>query len=275
MTDFSLFSENPLLLYVLIAIISLIVGSFLNVVIYRLPLVLREQYNPGNSTASSLSLVHPRSHCPHCGQTLRVIDNIPIISYLLLRGKCAFCKAKIHYHYPLVEMLSLVLSLAVVGHWGFNFTAVAGLIFTWTLIGLTVIDLQKMILPDEMTLGLLWTGMLLSLNKTFSDPASAIIGVISGYGFFWMLNHVFSLVAKKHGLGNGDMKLLASFGAWFGWQALPAIVILASASGLLVAVPLLLAGKINRGQPIPFGPYLCLAAWIVMMSPNLLELIYG
>lgn len=265
-SDFILLPENSLLFGVT-AVISLLAGSFLNVVIYRLPLMLRYRLN--NSAGAELSLAQPRSHCPNCKRTLRAYDNIPLISYLLLRGRCAFCQSKIHCHYPLVELFSLILSLMVVARWGLSLNAAAGLILTWFLLALAAIDLQKLILPDEMTLSLLWIGLMLSLAATFTDPVSAIIGAVSGYVFFWIINRFFFAITRKQGLGYGDMKLLAACGAWFGWQALPALVILASASGLMVSASLLAAGKISSGQQIPFGPYLCLGAWTVMMIPYL------
>lgn len=252
----------------LAAVAGLLVGSFLNVVIYRLPIILSRKWDepkPADSEDPKLSLSHPPSHCPHCKGRLGIKHNIPVISYILLRGRCDFCDAAISFRYPLVEIIALLLSLLVVLRLGPTWEAVAGLGLTWALISLAFIDLETRTLPDELTLGLLWAGLLLSLSTAFTTASSAILGAAIGYLVFWMLNYLFSLVTRKQGLGHGDMKLLAALGAWFGWEALPAIVLGASLIGLLGTLPLLVTGKLKRGSEVAFGHSLCLAGWLFLM----------
>ena len=253
----SLVSQPPWA-FVLAALLGLAVGSFLNVVIYRLPLMIAR-----TAEHSDLSLAMPASHCPHCRHPLAWRDNIPLLAYALLRGRCRFCQRAISGRYPLVELLTALTTVAVVSLYGFDWMGIGGLLLSWTLIALAFIDLETGLLPDELTLGLLWVGLLFSLGDTHAGAEQAVIGAVAGYLSLWSLNCVFKIIAKKDGLGHGDMKLSAALGAWLGWHSLPALLMVASLAGLLVSLIALAAGRIRREQQIPFGPYLAIAGWLL------------
>jgi leader peptidase (prepilin peptidase)/N-methyltransferase len=279
--------KNDLTLLVFITIIlGLLVGSFLNVVIYRLPVMLKrewrtdccnylqENYNAKiqidteKEPAQPFNLVKPDSICPNCGHKIRAWENIPVISYLFLRAKCSNCKTSISFRYPFVELLSAVLSAACAWHFGFSVAGVSAIFLTWALISLAWIDYDTQYLPDQITLPFLWLGLLLNLNNTFTDINSAIIGAVAGYLALWSVHHVFKLVTKKEGMGYGDFKLLALFGAWLGWQYLPQIIILSSLVGSLIGISLIIFKNHQRQTPIPFGPYLAIAGWIALLWGN-------
>ena len=256
------------------AILGLIVGSFLNVVILRLPKMLQTQWDRACQThlhadateaETRFNLAAPASHCPACGHRLRPWENIPLLSWLLLRGRCAHCATAISARYPLVEALTGLLSALVVWHFGPSAQALAALILTWSLISLSFIDLDHQLLPDDITLPLLWLGLLIGIEGLFVPLEDAVLGAAAGYGFFWLVFHAFRLLTGKEGLGHGDFKLFAALGAWMGWQALPMIALLGSAAGLLLAVPALRAGKIRTNTPMPFGPFLALGGWVMLM----------
>jgi leader peptidase (prepilin peptidase)/N-methyltransferase len=218
------------------------------------------------------NLVTPRSACPHCSTPIRAHQNIPVVSYLLLGGKCANCKAKISPRYPIVELATAILSAAVVWRFGWHWQSVAALYFTWALVALTVIDLDHQILPDIITLPLLWLGLLLSLAWHAGlpppipvDPASAIIGGAAGYLTLWSVYWAFKLLTGKEGMGYGDFKLFGAFGAWMGWQMLPLILLLSVFTGAVIGIVLIVARGRDRNIPIPFGPYLAAAGWIALM----------
>lgn len=242
----------------LAGLFGLAAGSFINVVVHRLPAML-DARDAGESAPASL--LYPPSHCPACSQPLRLRDNIPLVSYVLLRGRCAFCAARISPRYFIVELLAALLAAGVVAHFGVGLKAAAALALVWTLLCLSFIDLRTHTLPDELTLGLLWLGLLASLGGLFADPYAAVAGAAAGYLALWLVHRVFLWLTGREGLGYGDMKLLAAGGAWFGWQALPAILLAASLAGLAVSVCLIAAGRLRRDAQVPFGPYLALGMW--------------
>lgn len=256
-------------------LLSLLIGSFLNVVIYRLPVMLNREWQgqcrellkqPAEEASNkTFNLAVPRSCCPQCGHQISAWENIPIISYLLLRGRCKACKTHIPMRYPLIELLTAMLSLVVVWHFGPSLQAVVALFLTWSLIALTFIDLDHQLLPDNITLPLLWLGLMLSLFGIFGDPTNSIIGALVGYLSLWSVFWAFKLLTGKEGMGYGDFKLLAALGAWLGWQAIPAIILISSLLGSIVGLSLLLMRRHEQGKPIPFGPYIAAAGWIALI----------
>jgi leader peptidase (prepilin peptidase)/N-methyltransferase len=273
----SVFQSEPWLFYFTVAFIGLSVGSFLNVVAYRLPLMMERDWKlecheflelePAefDNKLSNLNLATPASACPNCGHQLPFWENIPVISYLFLRGKCSSCGTQISIQYPLVELITGIASLAVAFTFGVTLQTVAALFFTWILIALTLIDLKKKLLPDSITLPLLWAGILLSFFDIFTDLKSSVIGAMAGYLILWSVYQLFKLLTKKEGMGFGDFKLLAALGAWIGFSYLPQIILLSSVVGSIVGISMLLIGKIKQQQTIPFGPYLALAGWIALL----------
>ena len=267
--------HSPGFLATAVLLLGLCVGSFLNVVIHRVPLMLEREWRRECRTLlalepapaeAPLSLVRPASRCPSCQAPIRPWHNIPVVSWLALRGRCASCRAPISIQYPLVEALTGVLSLACALRFGWTPALGAALVLTWALVALSVIDLRTQLLPDTITLPLLWLGLLLSIGGTFTKAPAAIIGAAAGYLSLWSVYHAFRWVTGKEGMGYGDFKLLAALGAWFGWKALPMLVLLSSAVGAVVGLALILLRKHDRNVPIPFGPYLALAGWIVLMG---------
>ncbi len=260
----------------LAAWLGLCVGSFLNVVIYRLPLMLHRQWErearhilEGESPAAALepfNLVVPRSRCPHCDHQIRAWENIPLVSWLLLRGQCASCGAPIAWRYPMVELLTGFLTLAMLSLFGFSWLGLAALTFTWILLALTFIDYDTQLLPDQLTLPLVWLGLLVNLQGGFTDTRSAIVGAVAGYLFLWSTYWAFKLITGKEGMGYGDFKLLAAIGAWLGWQVLPAAVLIAAGVGLLYALATSVLGQRESSQPIPFGPFLAIAGWVSLVQ---------
>ncbi|HFD80314.1 MAG TPA: prepilin peptidase [Gammaproteobacteria bacterium] len=254
-------------------VLGLLVGSFLNVVIYRLPLMMdrewkaqaREQLGQEPVEEAPLSLARPASRCPACGHRIRFYENIPVLSYLLLRGRCSSCKTAISLRYPLVELLTGVLSVAVAWHFGFSWQTGAALLLTWTLIVLSLIDVDHQLLPDAITLPVLWLGLVLSLFPVFADVRSSLIGAAAGYLALWIVYQLFRLITGREGMGYGDFKLLALLGAWLGWQALPLIVLLSSVVGAVLGATLMLVQGRDRHHAIPFGPYLAIAGWIALL----------
>ena len=277
----NLLQASPVTFTAVVFILSLLIGSFLNVVIYRLPLILEAQWRaqcaelagePASEDGQALTLSSPRSHCPGCKAPVKAIQNIPVISWLALRGRCASCRARIPVRYPLVELTTAILSAVVAWHFGFGFTAGCALLVTWLLIPLTGIDADHQLLPDSITLPLLWLGLLASLAHdpaTMSAlpvaPTDAIIGAVAGYLFLRGVFHAFKLLTGKEGMGFGDFKLFAALGAWLGWQMLPLILLLSAAVGAIVGIALIVLRKQGREVPIPYGPYLAGAGWIAMM----------
>ena len=272
----SFFYENPVAYTVATTFLGLFVGSFLNVVAYRLPKMMEADWKqqcselfgndqPNEQETAPFTLSRPASSCPHCGHKIRAWENIPVISWLLLKGRCSGCKQSISMRYPIVELATGLLSLAVALHFGFSWQAGAALILTWALIALTLIDFDHQLLPDSIVLPMLWLGLLLSLFSVFTDSHSAIIGAAAGYLSLWSVFQLFKLLTGKEGMGYGDFKLLGLFGAWLGWQYLIQIILLSSVVGAVVGISLILVRGRDRNIPIPFGPYLAAAGWICLM----------
>ena len=267
--------NQPLFLYPLTLLLGLMIGSFINVVVLRLPRILEHAWlgecaelmdkKDEADDEEPPGLARPGSRCPHCGHSIRPWENIPVLSYLILRGKCSACGSGISLRYPLVEIASGLLAVAVIWQFGPNWQGGAALVLTWTLLTLGLIDFDTQLLPDRITLPLLWIGLLLSLAGLFSDPTSAIIGAVLGYLVLWSVYQLFKLLTGKAGMGYGDFKLLAALGAWLGWQYLPQIIIFSAVVGALVGITLIIIHKRGRDIPIPFGPYLAAAGWISLM----------
>jgi len=270
---FDFFLQNTGIFYTFITLVGLSIGSFLNVVIYRFPLMLendwksqcRELLELEEKHQEAITLSKPASTCPQCGHKIRAWENIPVISYLLLKGKCSECQSSISLQYPLIELLTGLLSLAVAIKFGVSWQTLFALILTWSLISMSVIDIHKQILPDDITLPILWLGLLISIYSVFTDPVSSIIGAAAGYMILWCVYQLFKLITGKEGMGFGDFKLLALFGAWFGWEFLPLIIIFSSATGAIIGILMIVVKKHEKSTPIPFGPYLAIAGWISMM----------
>lgn len=266
--------EGPALIAV-VAVFSLAIGSFLNVLIHRLPKMMEADWRAqcaelqGGEAAvegSRYNLLIPHSHCPQCKAPLRVIDNIPIASWIALRGKCAHCSGRISSRYPIVEALTAVLSAIVAWKFGLTWQTALALVFTWTLIALTFIDADTTLLPDDLTLPLLWLGLLANVFGTFVPLREAVLGAAAGYLVLWSIYWLFKLATGKEGMGFGDFKLLAALGAWMGWKALLPIVLLSSLVGAIVGIALIILARRGREIPIPFGPYLAAAGMIVMLT---------
>ena len=274
---FDAFSAYPTLFIATVALLSLIVGSFLNVLIYRLPIMMEREWQQeyqayfaaDSATAASaapFNLAVPRSRCPACQTPIQARDNIPVISWLLLGGKCRSCKAAISVRYPAIEALTALLSGVVAWQLGFGLPALLFIFITWLLIALTFIDIDKMLLPDQLTLPLLWLALLFSLtDSALVNPAQAIVGAAAGYLSLWSVYWLFKLLTGKEGMGYGDFKLLAVFGALLGWQQLPLIILLSSVVGAVIGIVLLSIQGKDKATPIPFGPYIAAAGWIAML----------
>ncbi len=266
---------HPLAAYILVGLFSLAVGSFLNVLIYRLPLMLysewriecREHLQFPEEPEEAINLFYPRSFCPGCKKLISAWQNIPLFSYLFLRGRCGQCRQHIPLRYPFVEALCMSLSLFAAWHFGFTPTLIFALIFIWILIGLFFIDLQHKLLPDGLSLSLLWLGLIANTQSLLTPLPVAVLSAVGAYLSLWLLIKIFYFCTGKIGMGNGDFKLFAAFGAWFGWTQLPLILIFSSVSGAVIGlIYLQIAGK-NRDTQIPFGPFLCVA--------GLVSLFYG
>ncbi|MDR2241104.1 MAG: A24 family peptidase [Zoogloeaceae bacterium] len=263
---------DPLISIGAALLLGLLVGSFLNVVIHRLPKIMERGWlaecaqlrgEPLPET-EKLTLASPRSRCPHCAHAISALENIPVLSYLFLKGRCRACKAPIGLRYPLVEALSGLLSGYAVWRFGINWAGLGALFFIWSMIALAFIDFDTQLLPDGLTLPLLWGGLLLNLNGAFTDIGSAVIGAAAGYLSLWSVYWAFKLATGKEGMGYGDFKLLAAIGAWFGWQMLPLTILASSAVGAVIGIALIVFARHGRNVPIPFGPYLAAAGMIAL-----------
>lgn len=271
------------LLYGFVFIMGLCIGSFINMAAYRIPkmlyfawfvdsyefLNLYPKFNrpPG----LQLNLCFPGSHCPNCKKKIAFFDNIPVVSYFLLKGKCRNCQEKISISYPLIELLTAICSIAVAYKFGIQYKIILILLLTWTLILQSAIDVKEYIIPDEITLPMLWLGLIINNFNTFTNLSSAVIGAVVGYLSFWIIYWIFKLVTGKDGMGYGDFKLLSMLGAWFGYQKLLSIILISSAIGSLVGVALILLKKQDRNTPIPFGPYLAIAGWTAILFGDLFD----
>jgi leader peptidase (prepilin peptidase) / N-methyltransferase len=266
------FQAFPALFVTAVTVMSLAIGSFLNVVIHRLPKMLERQWrdelselNDQEVAASPrYNLMVPRSACPACGHAIGALENVPLISYFALRGKCAGCKARISPRYPLVEALTGVLSGYIAWRYGFTWQTLALLVFVWSMIALAFIDLDTFYLPDDITLPLVWAGLLANMGGLFVDLQSAVIGAIAGYLALWIVFWGYKLATGKDGMGYGDFKLLAAIGAWLGWKMLPVVILLSSLVGAIVGISLIVFARHGRNVPIPFGPYLVLGGLIAL-----------
>lgn len=280
----------------IVFVVGLMLGSFLNVVIYRLPIMMyggwrREcieflelapeavplPQSAGNvplTEEKPFNLVLPLSRCSSCKAPIKPYQNIPVLSYLFLKGKCAQCGAPISWRYPAIELLTAVLSAVVAWHFGYTLQTLFALLLTWSLIALTFIDIDHHLLPDSINLPMLWLGLILSLFGLYTDAHSSIIGAAAGYGSLWLVFHLFKLATGKDGMGFGDFKLLALFGAWLGWQSLPLIVLLSTLTGAVLGVASIIFAKRDHSAPIPFGPYLAIAGWIALIWGDSINRIY-
>ena len=255
------------------ALFGLLIGSFLNVVIYRIPKMMQRESDNYVASESGKELPHtgrfnlmvPRSACPHCGHQITAIENIPVVSWLALRGKCRACKAPISPRYPAIELLTGLASALMVWTFGSGAMGLATLVFAWLLIAMTFIDFDTQLLPDDLTYPLLWLGLLVNLNGMFVPLHEAVIGAAAGYLILWGIYWLFKLVTGKEGMGYGDFKLLAALGAWLGWTMLPTIILLSSVVGAVVGISLIVLTRHGREKPIPFGPYLAAAGLIALL----------
>lgn len=265
MSSLQLLQESPALFISLCGALGLMVGSFLNVVIHRLPKIMEREWHEQCAEFSGqeskplppYNLSVPRSACPHCGHLIGALENIPLISYLLLRGRCKQCHARISLRYPMVEASSGLLCAFAAWHFGFSGATLGALLFIWAMLALTFIDFDTQLLPDSITLPLLWLGLLFNLYGTYTTTLShAVVGAMAGYLSLWSVYRLFKLVTGKEGMGYGDFKLLGAIGAWLGWQLLPLVIILSSVVGAVVGITLIVVARHGRNIPIPFGPYL-------------------
>tara|TARA_R110000868_G_scaffold113997_3_gene305813 strand:+ start:207 stop:1073 length:867 start_codon:yes stop_codon:yes gene_type:complete len=268
------FNDYPSLFLFVVAFASLFIGSFLNVVIYRLPRMMEQSWSEEcrvylglkpHTEIEKLNLCLPFSHCPHCKKSIKPWHNIPVLSYLWLRGKCGYCQAPIAMRYPFVEILTCFISTYVAWRFGVSGQTLSALIFSWMLISLTFIDLDYYLLPDQLTLSLMWVGLFSSIFSLFATPQDAIIGAMTGYLIFYGLQLIFGWATGKVGMGQGDYKFLAALGAFSGWQQLPLIILLASICGILFTLVHMLIKHSFKSVPLPFGPYLAVAGWVALM----------
>ena len=275
MVSLDTFLATPWLLYTVVAFISLCIGSFLNVVILRLPKMMQQDWrcqceeflelsDDQRKKDEAITLSKPASTCPSCGHKIRAWENIPVISYLVLGGKCASCKTGISPRYPMIEAVTALFSVVTILVMGSSEAALWSLLLVWVLIALTVIDFDTQLLPDSMTLPLMWLGLILNYFGVLTDFSSAFWGAVAGYLSLWSVYWLFKLVTGKEGMGHGDFKLLAALGAWLGWELLPAVILLSSLVGAVVGISLMVFRKHGREVPIPFGPYLAAAGLLCL-----------
>ncbi len=282
MSFLSILQNDPAFFIAVVTIFGLMIGSFLNVVIHRLPEMMKRNWLQQCAdlrgeivkTEPAFNLITPRSTCPQCGHRIAVWENIPIISYLFLRGQCSRCHTRISLRYPVIEAITALMSGLIAWQYGFGFATIAILCFVWALIALAVIDLDTQLLPDDITLPLIWMGLLFNLNNGFTDIESAIIGAVAGYASLWTIYWCFKLATGKEGMGYGDFKLLSAIGAWLGWGMLPLVILLSSLVGALVGVGLIVAARLHKNIPIPFGPYLVGGALIALFWGEEINRVY-
>lgn len=268
-----IFQNTPVGQYVFLTIFSLCVGSFLNVVIYRLPIILkakwtdmsREYLNISHDKEATTSLILPRSQCPHCNESIKPWHNIPVLSFIILKGKCFSCRTPISYRYPLVECLTAVCAILVLYAYGFTLQTVWGLIFVYALIPLAFIDLDTQLLPDEITIPLIWIGLLANTQALFVPLETAVLSAIGAYISLWSFVKLFYLLTHKEGMGEGDLKLFSALGAWLGWKVLPLIILFSSLFGAIIGLIVINYKRKNKDTPLPFGPYLCLSGFIALI----------
>jgi leader peptidase (prepilin peptidase) / N-methyltransferase len=282
MLTFDYLQHSTTLFVTVCVVLGLLVGSFLNVVIHRLPKMMEREWHQNCAelngqevaAAPAYNLVVPRSACPACARPIRAHENLPVISYLLLRGRCAGCQSRISIRYPLVELLTGVLSGLTAAHFGYGLQAAAALLLIWALVALTFIDFDTQYLPDDITQPLLWLGLLVNIPGTFTSLQAAVIGATAGYLSLWSVYWAFKLLTGKEGMGYGDFKLLAALGAWLGWSMLPIVILLSSLVGAIVGFALILIAKRGKDVPIPFGPYLAGGGLIALFAGQRLVRLY-
>jgi leader peptidase (prepilin peptidase)/N-methyltransferase len=277
MTFIEALQHYPWMVLFFTVVLGLLVGSFLNVVIYRLPVMMEKEWkqecrlildiepDKKQDTNETFNLAHPSSRCPHCQTPIKAWQNIPVFSYLFLKGQCHSCKTKISARYPIIEAVTGLLSFLIIWQFGATLAGLTALLFTWALISLTMIDVDHKLLPDQITLPLLWLGLIINSSSVFASLPDAVWGTIIGYLSLWSIYWLFKLLTGKEGMGYGDFKLLAALGAWMGWQALPVIILLSSLVGAIVGSIILVMNKQGRDTAIPFGPYLAAAGWIALL----------
>ena len=267
-------SDEPIALITVVSIFGLIVGSFLNVVIHRLPLMMEREWReqcheflglPVEPSGPSWNLIVPRSHCPKCGHSISALENIPILSYLWQKGRCTACQQAISIRYPLIELISGILAAITAWHFGWGWSLLGALIFTWALIAASAIDFDHQLLPDDIILPLLWLGIFCNIFELYTSLRESVLGAMAGYLILWSIYWAFKLVVGKEGMGRGDFKLLAMLGAWAGWLYLPLIILISSLVGAIVGVSLIIWRGHDRNTPIPFGPYLATAGWLSLL----------
>lgn len=276
------FAVEPTFFMILVGLLGLILGSFLNVVIHRLPKMMQADWemqcaelrNEAPPKKQRYNLMVPRSACPHCQHPITARENIPVLSWLMLGGKCAACKAKISPRYPLIEIVTSLLSVAVVWKFGATWQTLGGLILVWALIALAFIDFDTSLLPDSITLPLIWLGLLFNITANFTPLPQAVVGAVAGYLILWSIYWLFKLATGKEGMGYGDFKLLAAIGAWLGWELLPVTILLSSVVGTIVGIGMIVLIKHDRRVPIPFGPYLAGGGLVALFFGNQLTQAY-
>ncbi len=277
------FEQLPWAFYSYITFIGLLVGSFINVVIYRLPVMMQREWRsdcldflkqPADKVEDKFNLLLPRSRCGECGHKISALENIPIISYLFLKGQCSSCHTNISIQYPLVELFTGIISFIIAWHFGVTVQTFFALVFSWSLIAASGIDIGHKLLPDSITLPLLWLGILLSFFNVFIDLESSVIGAMAGYMSLWSVYIIFKIITGKEGMGHGDFKLLAMLGAWMGWKLLFVIILTSSLVGATVGITMILLKKTSRGTQIPFGPYLAAAGWLSLLYGEQLNRLY-
>jgi len=276
-------NQHDWLLLVALATLGLVVGSFLNVVIYRLPLMMDSRWRkdccqlleveepPGDAT---ISLSSPNSHCPHCKEGIKPWQNIPVLSYLLLAGKCGNCGVAISPRYPIVELVTALMTVALASHYDASLALLGAMLLTWALISLTMIDIDHQLLPDDITLPLMWLGLTFSALGVTVSLHDAVLGAMLGYLSLWSVYWIFKLLTGKEGMGYGDFKLLAAMGAWLGWQSIPMLILLSSLVGAVCGIALMIATRRGKDVPIPFGPYLAVAGWVTLLWGDALMAYY-
>lgn len=276
-------NQHSWMLVIALLFMGLIVGSFLNVVIYRLPIMMESQWRKDccalleveeKQATETINLAVPNSHCPSCGQAIKAWQNIPVFSYLILGGKCHNCRTSISIRYPIIELVSGLMTLALMMYFDASLALLGAMLFTWALITLTMIDIDQQLLPDDITLPLLWLGLILNVGETYVSLGDAVIGAAAGYLSLWSVFWLFKLLTGKDGMGYGDFKLLAALGAWMGWQAIPLIILLSSVVGTVVGLSLMILKRRGKDIPMPFGPYLAMAGWISLLWGDQLTAMY-
>jgi len=269
------FQLHPVYFLATIFLFGLLIGSFLNVVIHRLPIMMQRDWSEQccelleieqvDKTDNTYNLITPRSRCPYCEYAISTIENIPVISYLFLKGRCKNCKKHISIRYPVIELITAIISAVIAYYFGPTLYMLLALILSWSLLGLAMIDADHKFLPDDIILPLLWFGILVNFFGVFTTLPSSVLGAIFGYGSLWLVHFVFKLVTGKQGMGHGDFKLLGMLGAWLGYQYLPLIIILSSLLGTIIGIGMIVFASYERSKPIPFGPYLAIAGWISLI----------